>query len=545
MSIVTITVTSNGQAVDPAASLVALDVRHEVNRVPVASLLYLDGDPASGSWPLSEAGSFALGAEVQIKARYEAEPGSEALLFSGIVARQGIEADGRGSSLRVELRHPVVRLTRKRQHRVFVDAKDSDVVKTLLSDAGLGAGKVDASSVQHAQLVQPGCSDWDFLLLRAQAMGQVLAVDDKGLGWRKPALGPARLKLAFGIDDIVALDLELDGLDSRGVAQAQAWDAAQQAPVQVSGSAGPSLTPGSVSGSGAARALSLPDLQLRGPGMLSQPELQAWADAVLSRAGLSLVRGCITVPGTGKLQLLDTVELAGMGPRYNGRGLVCGVQQVIDAQGWQTTLSLGLSAEARPSSEEALDRPAAGLLPALGQLRLAVVQRTHEDPAGQFRVQVQLTGVPDDQTGLWARVLTPDAGKDRGWCLRPEVGDEVLVGFVDADPRQPVVLGSLHSSKQTPPAAVLANDSANALRGWVTRSGLTLALDDDKKSMVLSTPAGHALTLDDDAKSIRVADMHGNELLLDDQGVHIKSAKDLVIEASGKLTLQGSQIEMK
>ncbi|MBP6899675.1 MAG: type VI secretion system tip protein VgrG [Burkholderiaceae bacterium] len=545
MSVVTVTVTSNGQAVDPAAPLLALDVRHEINRVPVASLLYLDGNAADGSWPLSEAGTFALGAEVQIKARYEADPGSEALLFSGIVARQAIEADGRGTALRVELRHPAVRLTRQRRQRVFVDVKDSDVVKTLLGDAGLATGSIDATTLQHAQLVQQGCSDWDFLLLRAEAMGQVLALDDQGLSWRKPALGQGKLKLEFGIDDIVSLDLELDGLDSRGAARASAWDAAQQARVQATGASGASLAPGSLSRSGAAQALSLPELDLSGPGMLSQSELQAWADGVLSRAGLSLVRGCIGFRGTGKLRLLDTVELAGMGQRYNGQGLVCGVQQVIDAQGWLTTLSLGLSAQPRPSSDEALDRPAAGLLPALGQLRLAVVLRTHEDPAGQFRVQVQLSGMPDDQTGLWARVLTPDAGKGRGWCLRPEVGDEVLVGFVDADPRQPVVLGSLHSSKQAPPAAVFADDSANALRGWVTRSGLTLALDDDKKIIGLRTPAGHQLTLDDDAKAIRVADSHGNELVMDDQGVRIKSAKDLVIEASGKLTLQGSQIEMK
>jgi len=48
--------------------------------------------------------------------------------------------------------------------------------------------------------------------------------------------------------------------------------------------------------------------------------------------------------------------------------------------------------------------------------------------------------------GIWARISTLDAGKQRGTFFRPEIGDEVIVGFLNDDPRYPVVLGMVNSS---------------------------------------------------------------------------------------------------
>ena len=39
-----------------------------------------------------------------------------------------------------------------------------------------------------------------------------------------------------------------------------------------------------------------------------------------------------------------------------------------------------------------------------------------------------------DEQGVWARVATLDAGNDRGTFFRPEVDDEVVLGFFHDDP---------------------------------------------------------------------------------------------------------------
>src|ERR1051326_3105131 len=72
------------------------------------------------------------------------------------------------------------------------------------------------------------------------------------------------------------------------------------------------------------------------------------------------------------------------------------------------------------------------------------------DPEKLGRVKLRLPQFDDQQTD-WARMASPMAGKDRGFFFQPEVGDEVLVGFENGDPRRAYVLGALWSKVDTPP----------------------------------------------------------------------------------------------
>ena len=64
-----------------------------------------------------------------------------------------------------------------------------------------------------------------------------------------------------------------------------------------------------------------------------------------------------------------------------------------------------------------------------------------KDPEKKNRVKVRLLNRTDSlQETDYIRVMTPMAGKDYGAFFLPEVGDEVLVGFVDGDFTAPYVL---------------------------------------------------------------------------------------------------------
>jgi len=105
------------------------------------------------------------------------------------------------------------------------------------------------------------------------------------------------------------------------------------------------------------------------------------------------------------------------------------------------------------------------------------------------------------------------------------------MGFLGDDPRHPVVIGMCHSSAK--PAPEPPKD-ANHRKGYVSRASMRLTFDDEKKIVVLETPAGNRLTLSEDAKAVTIEDQNGNSIRLEQGGITIESSKDLKLKAPGR-----------
>ena len=178
---------------------------------------------------------------------------------------------------------------------------------------------------------------------------------------------------------------------------------------------------------------------------------------------------------------------------------------------------------------------ASGLLPAIRGLHIGKVTHLEGDPAGENRIQVKLPTISTTDDGIWARVATLDAGKERGTFFLPEIDDEVVIGFLNDDPRFPVVLGMVHSSAK--PAPLTASDE-NPEKAFVSREKLVMRFNDDKKSITLETPGGRVVTLDDDKKEISLSDQSGNAIRLSESGIVIESAGELTIKAKKAIKME-------
>jgi uncharacterized protein involved in type VI secretion and phage assembly len=150
--------------------------------------------------------------------------------------------------------------------------------------------------------------------------------------------------------------------------------------------------------------------------------------------------------------------------------------------------------------------------------------------------------VNDQDDGIYARVATLDAGDNRGTFFRPEVDDEVIVGFMNDDPANPVVLGMLHSSAKSAP---LEPDDQNPEKGYVSRSGIKLIFNDDKNSIHIETPGNRVFEMNDDDNSITVQDANGNKMVIDNNGISIESATDLTIKGGSSISISAPQISIK
>ena len=193
------------------------------------------------------------------------------------------------------------------------------------------------------------------------------------------------------------------------------------------------------------------------------------------------------------------MEVTGIGQRFVGKQYVAGVRHTFADGNWETDVAFGLCPDVYAATYPVTALPAGGLLPAVNGLQIGIVTALENDPDGEDRIKVRLPLVSASEEGVWARLATLDAGDGRGTYFRPEIDDEVVVGFLDDDPRFPVVLGQLHSSAKPAPAA---GSDDNNVKGYVSRSKLKLTFDDDKKVVVLETPEGNTLTLSEDGKKV-------------------------------------------
>lgn len=186
------------------------------------------------------------------------------------------------------------------------------------------------------------------------------------------------------------------------------------------------------------------------------------------------------------------------------------------------------------------DPQAGALIPPVNGLQIGIVTALAGDPDSRQRIQVRLPLVDTSGDGMWLRLASQDAGNSRGAVWRPEIGDEVVVGFLNDDPRDGVVLGSLYSSANTAP---ITADDNNHEKGWITRGEIRMVLNDDKKSIEISTPAGKKITVDEDAGFIQLEDENNNKITMDANGIIVDSASVLKLKAAQSISIEAPEIK--
>ncbi|WP_111669049.1 type VI secretion system tip protein VgrG [Algoriphagus litoralis] len=539
-SLATYKIFSDGSELPASVGVAMISVQKAINKIPSARLVLYDGDVSEGDFELSGGELFVPGNEIEIKAGYNA---IEQTIFKGIIIRHGLEVSEKASKLTIELKDPTIKMTVGRKNKYFFESKDSDIIEEIIGTYSGISAEVEDTSLSHPEMVQYYVTDWDFILTRAEVNGKIAIVEDGKIKIQKPETSAeGKLELQFGAN-VVEFQAEMDARTQYSASKSMSWDLANQELKETEASDPGMDFQSNLSGSQLADVIGLSDFRLQHSGGLDDQELQSWADAKLMRSRLSKIQGQIKILGDNTIKPGDMVSLAGFGDRFNGKAFVSSVYHEISPnRKWYTHLGLGLDSRFISSLyDDVLDVPAAGLVPAIQGLHVGKVTSL-EDPLGENRVKIFLPIIDPGSEGTWARMASPDAGDNRGIFFMPEIGDEVIVGFVNENPRDAIILGKLYSSAR--PAPLNQNDD-NYQKGIVTKTELKLVFDDEKKSISIETPNGNKIILSDDEGSILLEDENGNKASLSADGITLESAKDIILKASGDVKIEGTNIEIK
>lgn len=527
---VEVEIRSNGSKLPDTVEILAVRTRSEFNRVSEAMIVFADGNAATQEFNVADSDKLVPGAEIQILAGYA---GKAKTIFKGIVVSMRLRIDGTGQGrLEVGCRHKAVSLLDGPRRSIYENKTDSDVISSILRDAGISAD-VAATSVTNPTMVRPTTTDWDYLVNRAEINGLLVACTDGGVAVKKPEISAKPLlTVTFG-EDLIAFDAEISARGQYEAYSASGWDPSNQQMVTEQGKTPEAVKISNVTAKKLAEATGSRSFATATAATHVKDVLKEAASARALRAELARLQGRVTFQGNAAPRLNTTLELSGLGDRFSGTGLVCGVVQRIEAGSWQTEVQLGLPAAWIGDR----GRAPADLGPPMRGLAIGTVKSVGEDDDGLFRVQLSLPGIDEGAASIFARLATPYASKDAGILFPPEVNDEVIVGFLADDPDSAAILGAVHYPASKPSFEMRKD---NNIKSIVTRSKLIISFDDENKVLTCETPEGNKMVLSDDDKSIVLTDQTGNKVLLNSSGITLDSPKDVTIKAAGKVSISAT-----
>jgi Rhs element Vgr protein len=535
----------NGSKIKDVIEIMEISVQMEVNRISSATILMIDGGAIGLSnepYENTEGEDFVPGNNIKIALGYN---DNKETVFEGIIVSQGLSVRNGTSQLLVTCKDKAVKMTKGRFNALFTDQKDSDAITSIAGNYGL---QTDIESTnQQFTLMQYNCSDWDFVVIRAESNNLIVLTDKNKLTVKKVDFNASPKYEINGSQFIIDVDLNIDSENIPESIELTAWDIKEQKEVKES----VNLSEGTSQGNVSAKKLSGIGVNGKSNHYSSVPltanELQLWGQTLADKAALSKIQGKITIPGTSGILAGDLISLAGFSSRFNGNAFISKVSHSLEAGEWITVLTIGKFPQWHASLPDVEDNFASGLIPAANGVQIAKVKKIHEDPDGEFRVLVTLpsfSGTGQDD-GIWARIAFPYASAEAGFFFFPEINDEVMLTFINNDPRYPVITGSLYSSKNKPKETP---DEKNQFKAIYAKSGIKIRIDDEDKILMIETPGGNSFTLDDENKTIKLEDLNKNSMVMDEKGItldspgdiNIKSKKNVNIEATSNISLKAT-----
>jgi len=542
MSVVTAIIKSNGTEMSGEYELLSIDITHEFNKIPTAELRFIDGDISKKEFRILDDGFFDLGKNINIALKYEEKPNEEAKVFSGIVVNKTFELISSNPTLTIELSDIAIKMHSHRKNKIFTKSEDKQIFRSLLKQNNLKEGTIEPTLVTHPQMVQYYVTDWDFMVSRAEANAQLVSVYDGKVSVFKPRIKAPTHTLELGLNETYDFELQICADQQYDTIQTIAWDVNNKKVTEPMQGVGFKISQKSHDINKIASAVGKEKATLINMVPTTSAELKLWSSAQVLKSRLSLIKGWIKIPGKGEIKVGDTVDIKDFSKNFSGKNIVSAIREEVTVCGWDTHIQIGMDPAWFTSSPKVIDTPAAGLIPGVNGLQIGIVQPLEKDPDNLHRIKVSIPAFGEKQT-VWARLSTLDAGENRGTFFIPQADDEVIVGFLNDDPRHAIIMGSVHNPANKPPIPIATNPQS---KGIFTQSKYQLFLDEKEQCITIATSDKNRITIDEKQQCIALSDNQGNQIELSKEGINILSAKDCQIQSKGNLKIEANgSVEIK
>ncbi|QDW26108.1 type VI secretion system Vgr family protein [Pedobacter sp. KBS0701] len=217
-----------------------------------------------------------------------------------------------------------------------------------------------------------------------------------------------------------------------------------------------------------------------------------------------------------------------------GKFLITSINHQIDGTGKYSNTFEGLVATTERLMVRNYEKPHS-------DMQLADVI-DNDDPQGQGRIKVKFkwecqTNDPTE----WLRVVSPnagsgDTGKNRGFHVIPEKGDQVVVAFEEGNVARPVVMGSVYHGKSGDSSGFKNSNT----KGLTSRKGSCLSFDDLNHALNLGTNAANFVKIENGPGFI--TEQADTKITLSTGG---KDGSSITLNSNGTIDIVGKIINIR
>ena len=172
------------------------------------------------------------------------------------------------------------------------------------------------------------------------------------------------------------------------------------------------------------------------------------------------------------------------------------------------------------------------------------------DKYGRVKVQFHWDreGKNDADSSCWVRVSTLWAGKNWGVIHIPRIGQEVIVDFLEGNPNDPVIVGSVYNADMMPPYNLPANKTQSGIK---SRSSLTgspanfneIRFEDKKGAEQIFIHAEKNQDIEVENDETHSVGHDRKKTIENDETSHIKRDRTETVDRNEKITIGANRTE--
>lgn len=171
---------------------------------------------------------------------------------------------------------------------------------------------------------------------------------------------------------------------------------------------------------------------------------------------------------------------------------------------------------------------------------IGTVNNTYNKKAPD-RVEVEIPiGGAGKTVIVWAKFMSPAAGKEWGMYYKPEVGDKVIISFHNGNIKKPFILGCVYEMN-----AKMINEcceSLNSKKKIKTKGGGEISFEnkDNNETITITTKKKSKIVINDTEDTISIVGSNGKNLMK----INSKSGK-IEVTAENNLSLAAGDTKIK